>query len=220
MKLYIPEHLKSIKIIEQLYEMVKYYGNDKAWNSAIPGSFDNYNFSLKTDPVVSFLDLVLPRWVDVIDKHGSTTRYNPDEKKTYKIINRQLTDIGFWDDRLFPIISEERKKKINYLSCLLYSVKGTFKVLDYLKQFGILGESKILDLKYTTKSIEIKIDQIKVDRDLFFSSLETFLSSLLYFEKLTILVNESGIELKGDINVNIDTGEFYYKYEKIKYKES
>lgn len=219
MKLYIPEHLKSVPVIKQLWEMVKSYSNDLKWNSEIPGSFDDYQFSLKTDPVISFLDLVLPKWVDVI-RGDESTRYDPDKGTVYKIWEGELIDTGYWDsETLLPLIERERKKKINYLSSLLYSVKGTFKVLEYLKQFGILGDSKILGLTYTTKSIEIRIDAIKVDRDLFFSMLEAFLGALLYFEELTIKVGESKIELGGNLKVNIDTGEFYYIHEKVKYKE-
>ena len=213
MKIYIPEHLKSIHIIKQLYEMIKSYGEDIKWNQVTPSSFDNYKFSLKTDPVISFLDLILPSWVDLV-RNGVSSRYDPINKTVYTIENNTLTDTGFWDDKLLPVIEEERKKKISYLSSMFYSVKGTFKVLEYLKLFGIFGNS-LKDIRYTTKSIDIKIDSINVDRDQFFSMIEAFLGTLLYFEELNITIGESKIEFNGELKVNIDTGEFYYKYEKV-----
>ena len=183
------------------------------WNQVTPSSFDNYKFSLKTDPVISFLDLILPSWVDLV-RNGVSSRYDPVKKTVYTIEDNNLTDTGYWDDKLLPVIEEERKRKINYLSSMFYSVKGTFKVLEYLKLFGIFGNS-LKDIRYTTKSIDIKIDSISVDRDQFFSMIEAFLGTLLYFEELNITIGESKIEFSGELKVNIDTGEFYYKHEKI-----
>lgn len=52
MKLFIPQYLRSIKILDQLYNIVKAYSESA---SEPDDSFSDYYYTLKTDPVRVFL---------------------------------------------------------------------------------------------------------------------------------------------------------------------
>ena len=58
MDLYIPEHLRKIGVIKQLCTLVEEYS--KVYEENIEDSFDDYNYSLKVDPVKKFINMCLP----------------------------------------------------------------------------------------------------------------------------------------------------------------
>lgn len=57
MKIFIPKYLRSIKIIDQLYNLVRIYGEITSEPSDI---FSNYRYTIKTDPVRAFLNSRIP----------------------------------------------------------------------------------------------------------------------------------------------------------------
>lgn len=170
MKIYIPKHLREIKIIEQLYQMMTSYG-EQAVDEI--DSFSDFQWSLSNDPVKRFLGLCIP-------------------KK---------------DDQT----SEDYSSNINYLATLFYSVKGTYKVFDYLLYYSVIDSDKS-KINYTARSISIEIGEILVGKDLFCSAMEDFLKTLLYFESLEIIINSAGINLEGSIVNHLGHGEIYYQH--------
>lgn len=59
MKIYIPEHLKKLEIIDQLEKLLIEYSSNYYVDSS--NSFDDYLYSLKNDPVKKFLSLCIPK---------------------------------------------------------------------------------------------------------------------------------------------------------------
>ena len=57
MKIYIPEHLRNLPIVDQMYKLIVGYENYYEEN---PDSFDDYYYNLKNDPVKRFLYLTIP----------------------------------------------------------------------------------------------------------------------------------------------------------------
>jgi len=170
MKIYIPKHLREIKIIEQLYQMMTSYG-EQAVDEI--DSFSDFQWSLSNDPVKRFLGLCIPKR----------------------------------DDQT----SEDYSSNINYLATLFYSVKGTYKVFDYLLYYGVIDSDKS-KINYTARSISIEIGEILVGKDLFCSAMEDFLKTLLYFESLEIIIDSAGINLEGSIVNHLGHGEIYYQH--------
>lgn len=157
MKVYIPNHLKNLTIIDQLSKLIQGYSEyyEETYNS-----FDDYYYSLRNDPVKKFISICIP---------------SLDNK------DQSYEDV------------------VNYISRLFYSVKGTIKVFEYMKNYlGLVFEG---DLVYTTKYIKFKLGELTLsDENLFYESLESFLNSLLYFQKLEILSDSINLVLKGEIN--------------------
>lgn len=195
MKLYIPPYLRTgkIPVLKQLYEMVASYSEEYTDKEELD-SFNDYKASLINDPVLLFLDYCVPNLEDMKIKY-------PLEEN----------------------LEELRKNHINYLTTLFYSVKGTYKVLDYLTEYDLFqtsnGLSELLPdetttITYTTQSINIEIQSLpqNLDRDLFCAYLEKFLCTLLYFETLTITINSIGTKFNDNTVVSINHGEAFYQY--------
>lgn len=69
---------------------------------------------------------------------------------------------------------------INYLTALFYSVKGTQKVLEYMKKYLGFTDKEVI---YDAKSISIFPTSFDLgDETLYYESLFGFLEELLYFE--------------------------------------
>lgn len=143
-------------------------------------SFDDYLDDFNKDPVGYFLALMLP-----IDSM-----------------------VNIYKDE--DIREEEYENKMNFLLALFYSVKGTFKVLDYLKLYNIFGSSGV-NISYTTKNITIEIDSIDVPVNQFYSAFEDFLTNLLYFEKLVIKIGKFNSSIEINNRSSITTGTLFYK---------
>lgn len=100
---------------------------------------------------------------------------------------------------------QDYEEVINYLSRLFYSVKGTVKVFDYMKQF--LGLKFEGDIVYTTKYIEFKLSEISLtDENLFYESLQEFLEALLYFQELRSSIDSVDLVLGGEIISSVGSG--------------
>lgn len=57
MKIYIPNHLKKLEIIDQLEKMINEYSN---YYINPTSSFDDYLYNLKNDPVKRFISICIP----------------------------------------------------------------------------------------------------------------------------------------------------------------
>lgn len=212
MKVFIPKHLREIPIINRLYEMIKAYSEDEVWNSETPDPFDDYRFSLKIDPVKKFLELCIPYRVSLyID--GVPAILDSDKKEAI------IDSVGVpWEDAFYDLVESERRERITYLSRMFYSVKGTYRVFDFILGFEIFRTTKC-DINYTTRSIQIYISEISIDRDLFCSALEGFLSALLYFESLQIIIGSTRTRLTQELGTSINYGEMFYTYNKLEYNQ-
>lgn len=200
MNIYIPKYLRErVKIVDQLYNMIREY-YDEYSKTTEPDSFDQFRFSRRNDYVVRFLDYVIPLKYTTAEINGETV--SVEDKTT-------------------------RETALNYLSKLFYSVKGTYKVLDYLIDYNILNadnnwwdlnnsNSNKVDISYTARSIDIKVDKLPdgLDRELYCDYLEKFLCALLYFEFLTINIGEMSSSMSERTEVHLNRGQsFYQAYE-------
>lgn len=115
---------------------------------------------------------------------------------------------------VYPEGWEDKDTKLAYLSNLFYRVKGTYKVIDFLVSFGILGswEEPAGKATYNGRKISIYIPKIKYDRDLYCTYLKNFLDALLFFDELFIEVGEIEMEVKGDVSSRIEHNTFNYRY--------
>lgn len=168
MKIYIPKHIRSLPIIDNLRKMMSAYKSDQQVDS-----FSSYRDFLKVDPVYKFLNLVY---------QGG---------------------------------NEDKDVVLSYLSTLFYRVKGTYKVIDFLVSFGILGDWKTVKgekATYSGRKITVYIPKISLDKDLYCTYLKNFLGALLFFEELYIEIGEIDIDIKGDISSTIESGNFNYNY--------
>jgi len=110
-----------------------------------------------------------------------------------------------------------RKNKITYLTALFYSVKGTYKVFDYMIDYALAD----IDITYTAKNISISINTIpeSLDRDLFCTYLEKFLSALLYFESLDITISTLSVSVMDNTVAALNHGKAYYQYYEAREEE-
>lgn len=110
-----------------------------------------------------------------------------------------------------------RKNKITYLTALFYSVKGTYKVFDYMIDYSLVDA----DITYTAKNISISINTIpeSLDRDLFCTYLEKFLATLLYFESLDITISSLSISVVDNTTASLNHGKAYYQYYEAREEE-
>ena len=58
MKIYIPQHLREVEIIDQLYRMIEAYGQE--YSDTTEDSFGDYQISQTSDPVKKFLEFCIP----------------------------------------------------------------------------------------------------------------------------------------------------------------
>lgn len=81
---------------------------------------------------------------------------------------------------IFTEGSQNYADVINYLTALFYSVKGTQKVLEYMKKYLGFTDKEVI---YDAKSISIFPTSFDLgDETLYYESLFGFLEELLYFE--------------------------------------
>ena len=202
MDLYIPQHLRRIKLLEHLIVLLQDYRRKEEVES-----FDKYREILKTDPVKRFLDLVLflneKREIEDVENRISEGENVSTEEK------ERIEEIKQW-----------RRNCINYITTLFYSVKGTFKVIHFIIDYKVLDLDYISDedrgIDYTVSKIEIRLRSIppNMDDELFCKSLEEFLCALLYFGTFHLEINNVITEINDNTTSSIDKGNilFYQKY--------
>lgn len=205
MNIFIPKYLRErVKIIDQLYNMIRAYYEEYSQTKE-EDSFDQFRFSRRNDYVVRFLDYVIPTKYITAEVNGETITV---EDKT------------------------TRETALNYLSKLFYSVKGTYKVLDYLIDYDILNadenwwnlnnlNNNKVDISYTARSIDIKVDKLPdgLDRELYCDYLEKFLCALLYFEFLTINIGKMSTSMSEKTEVYLNRGQSFYQAFEINAEE-
>ena len=205
MNIFIPKYLRErVKIIDQLYNMIRAYYEEYSQTKE-EDSFDQFRFSRRNDYVVRFLDYVIPTKYITTEVNGETITV--EDKAT-------------------------RETALNYLSKLFYSVKGTYKVLDYLIDYDILNadenwwnlnnlNNNKVDISYTARSIDIKVDKLPdgLDRELYCDYLEKFLCALLYFEFLTINIGKMSTSMSEKTEVYLNRGQSFYQAFEINAEE-
>lgn len=95
-----------------------------------------------------------------------------------------------------PVDGEEIDYK--YLSHLFYSVKGTIKVLEYMKELLNLD----LTYSYSTKLLQINVDKVEltlVDEGTFRNMFIDFLNALLYFKDLDLSIDVVDMHLTSEL---------------------
>lgn len=114
--------------------------------------------------------------------------------------------------------NEEYSACIEYLSRLFYSIKGTYQVLEFMKDY--LG-LQVTDIKYTVQELSFTIKEIEltdIDESVFYESLIDFLEALLYFRNVKIKIEliklNLGNTLKNYTGANIVT---YKEYTTVRY---
>lgn len=191
MKLYIKKYLRKLPIIDQFCNMFLEYVRE--YPTYDEDLYENHKILLKNDSVRNFIDLMM------ISDEDLKVRLGDD-----------------WTEYA-------RESYITYLVTLFNTVKGTYKVLDYLTEYDLFQTSRGKEqqeadnstkINYTTQSITIDIQEIPsdIDRDMFCDYLEAFLSSLLYFESLTITINKISTKVTDDTVTSLNHGEAFYQY--------
>lgn len=182
MKIYIPKHLRNLKLIDNLARMIEEYSRTQTQSSS--DSFGNYYEALSEDPVEKFVRLAFTkeRFEQGI-KTGSRSSLNFTPYQSYDEV-------------------------IKYLTKLFYSVKGTPKVGEYITKYLIDTES----IYYDGSKVGIYIDTIDLeDEGEWSSSFEGFLNSLLYFEELALNMKQVNMEIKEKLDNNLGSNLVCYK---------
>ncbi len=122
-----------------------------------------------------------------------------------------------------------KRNVITYLSTMFYSVKGTYKVLDYITAYDLFGTGEKsmenveehVKITYTTQSLSIEIDDLpeRFDRDLFCEYLEQFLCALLYFQSLTISIENMGTRIEDNTTTSLNYGSECFQYYEAREEE-
>lgn len=181
MNLYIPKHLRKLKIIDNMCNMIQEYVDEGLLEDRTT-AFDNYYYYLKVDPVQKFLRICINSWDD-------------ERKENYDSV-------------------------IKYLSKLFYSVKGTVKVLEYMKHYLNM---KITNEIYSVQILSFTIEEVTltdIDEKIFHDALIDFLNALLYFKSVTIRIELIKLNLSNSLNNYIGAGTITYEeFNPIQYTE-
>lgn len=204
MKLFIKEYLTELPLIKQLGEIVSAYSEEYGDRDA-KDSFSDYKYNKNLDPITRFLNYSLPS-----DKTWRGRNPIPNE-----IVN-SLTqeEIEEYKNNYYDDL---KKVHTLYLVRLFSSVKGTRKVLDYILAYDLFlttegknthGPDTKTVIEYDRKSLSIEIERLPdtVDPNVFCSYLEEFLSNLLYFDKLSIVVKSVSMVVSKEIRTTVNVG--------------
>lgn len=103
---------------------------------------------------------------------------------------------------------ESRKAYIlSYYSHYLYSLRGTLKIFDVLKEMEDVLDLKIGSYNYSTTNLYVEIDTIEVDDiSLFNKYLSAFFGSLLYYKNIKEIIDNIKLNLEFNISSNISGG--------------
>jgi hypothetical protein len=97
---------------------------------------------------------------------------------------------------------------INYVTRLFHSVRGTYKVFEYMKIY--LGLS--FNVSYTTKELNLVLDRyLGDDISIFNEYLLEFLEHLVYYESLDYNVINSSIEIDDTLDFGCGIKAVTYK---------
>jgi hypothetical protein len=184
MNLYIPKHLRRLRIIDNMCRLIQVYSDDYLEDRTT--AFDNYRYYLKIDPVKRFLHFCINSWED--NSNGENENY---------------------------------ESVIKYLSKLFYSVKGTIKVLEYMKRYLNL---KITRETYSIQVLSFTLEEVTltdIDEKIFYDALLDFLEALLYFKTADIKIELIKLYISNEPNNCIGTGIITYEeYKPTQYIEN
>jgi hypothetical protein len=171
LNVYIPVHLRKIKVIDQLAKLLYEYENNPEYKGEeVDDSFESYNSYLANDPVKTFIKFCLPEYT----------------------------------------VGDEYDDVINYLTHLFYSVKGTIKVIEFMKKYLNLELGE--DFFYSPKKLRLSFKNLNTLNDaLFFDLLKEFLNALLYFNSSVINTTTGEFDLNDDIKNKVSTKIITYK---------
>jgi len=99
---------------------------------------------------------------------------------------------------------------INYITHLFYSVKGTIKVIEFMKKFLNLDLNE--DFFYSPKKIRLSFKGLNTLNDsLFYDLLRNFLNALLYFNTAVISTTTNTLELTDNVKNMVGSKIVTYK---------
>lgn len=104
---------------------------------------------------------------------------------------------------------DETKKEyiLSYYSHLLYSLRGTIKIFDILKEMEDVIDLKIKTYNYSTTQLYVEIDTIEIDDiSLFNKYMSAFFGALLYYKDLKELIENVRLNLEIEISAGISGG--------------
>ena len=108
-------------------------------------------------------------------------------------------------------IDPDDENTVNYLTKLFYSVKGTQKIFEYMHKY--LGINFIGDVSYSINEVVFEIEEVTVtDISVYIKTLKEFLSALLYYYDLNIIIDLMNLKVSEVLSV-------YYSASAQKYKE-
>ena len=155
----------------------------------IPKHFENLG-------VMKTMKQILEVYIQTTEEAENDFRYLDYNKSSS--IDPVLRLLEFLTD--FPEDKEERTRIENilrYYSHRLYSLRGTLRVFDVLKELEDEINFRIGSYKYNTNELEIDIDTISLrDLELFKIYLSGFFGSLLYYKDIKELVHEVTLEIE------------------------
>lgn len=164
MKIFIPSHLRTLTVVDQLAKMVTAYSESKSANSSIEET---------TDPVKKFVKMVIKpencpqNYADVID----------------------------------------------YITAVFYTVKGTFKVIEYMKMYLGFSDDSIV---YSPESISIGETGETDNDNLYISALKGFLNELLYFGETKTDAATGNLKIETTVTAKVLASNDIHKYKVIK----
>ena len=97
---------------------------------------------------------------------------------------------------------------------MFYSVKGTCKVFEYMKNYLDIKfeETHKIPYIYTVRRLEINIEKASIDDEtLYYDAIKGFLDTLLYFEELDLNINKFELNLDERLENYLQLGNVCYK---------
>lgn len=117
------------------------------------------------------------------------------------------------DQSIFIAGSQNYADVVNYLTALFYSVKGTQKVLEYMKKYLGFQDKEII---YDAKTISIFPTGVSLgDETLYYDTLGGFLSELLYFEDFKTDIGSTKLLINHKVVSRIHADADVHCYKKI-----
>lgn len=180
MRIHIPKHFENLGVMRILKSLVEAYIKEVGTSDLVETNYKDYLKASSVDPVKRLLDYIC------------------------KIEKINLGEENEESDEAY----ETRKAYIlSYYSHYLYSLRGTIKIFDILKEMESVLDLKIGTYNYSTTNLYVEIDTIEIDDiSLFNKYLSAFFGSLLYYKDLKEIIDNIRLNLEFEINSNISGG--------------
>ena len=132
MNIYVPKHLRKIKIMEDLCSMIVEYS--RKYEGAI-GSFDDYQIYLKIDPVRRFIGLCLE------EIYGDKVKSGTMDRDEYENILEYLTRLFYSVKGTYNVIQYTKR----YLGLEFIDILYTSRILNFTLQKIVGNDISIFD---------------------------------------------------------------------------